>query len=123
MGLDMYAYAVKHDIKPVDDAGPKDAEREELAYWRKHPNLHGWMEQRYRTRDGKDEAFNCAYLRLWPEDIDDLEKDVFADALPFTEGFFFGRSLPEDKHRDLEFIEKAREKIGQGYSVYYTSWW
>ncbi|ASY66520.1 hypothetical protein SJ05684_b55380 (plasmid) [Sinorhizobium sojae CCBAU 05684] len=32
-----------------------------LHYWRKHPNLHGWMEHLY-PRGGKDAIFNCVNL-------------------------------------------------------------
>ena len=39
MGLDQYAYkVVAHD----------EDNRDEIAYWRKHPNLQGWMEQLWR---------------------------------------------------------------------------
>ena len=40
MGLDMYAYVAS---KANTEWGNNDAHRE-IAYWRKHPNLHGWME-------------------------------------------------------------------------------
>ena len=29
-------------------------EEEELHYWRKHPNLQGWMENLYREKGGQD---------------------------------------------------------------------
>ena len=31
---------------------------EQIHYWRKHPNLHGWMEDLYRAKGGAAE-FNC----------------------------------------------------------------
>jgi hypothetical protein len=31
----------------------------ELHYWRKHPNLHGWMEQHYREKGDSAKSFNC----------------------------------------------------------------
>ena len=121
MGLDMYAYATCADIPAVDFEEP--GESQELSYWRKHPNLHGWMEELYRSKRGKDCDFNCVPVRLEMADIAALEARVKADALPFTTGFFFGQSMPEDKQTDLEFIEKARAAIKAGKRVFYTSWW
>jgi len=121
MGLDMYACTTSQDIPEVDFEDPHDAAR--LFYWRKHPDLHGWMEQLYRSKGGADDAFNLAPVRLDAADLDALEKAVTADELPETDGFFFGVSRPEEKSLDLEFIRKAREIIGAGKKVYYTSWW
>lgn len=44
MGLDMYAYATAEPIEADTDFKP-DWNRASLIFqWRKHPNLHGWME-------------------------------------------------------------------------------
>ena len=121
MGLDMYAYITKTEqLGSVDFDMPEDAK--EIAYWRKHPNLHGWMEQLYYDKGG-DEVFNCRAVLLEPCDLDALEKAVADNNLPHTEGFFFGESCAEHKKDDIAFIEEARKAIGQGYSVFYTSWW
>lgn len=40
MGLDMFAYITRTCVSDVDFDAPEDAM--EIAYWRKHPNLHGW---------------------------------------------------------------------------------
>jgi hypothetical protein len=37
MGLDMYAYAATKSNADYETG------QHEIAYWRKHPNLHGWM--------------------------------------------------------------------------------
>lgn len=42
MGLDQYA-SIRKD-------GQED---QEIAYWRKHPNLQGWMEQLWREKGGE----------------------------------------------------------------------
>ena len=54
MGLDMYAYTA---TKPDADY---ETEQREIAYWRKHPNLHGWMEQLWCSRnpDADEYRFN-----------------------------------------------------------------
>ena len=120
MGLDMYAYKT---LEPVEAFGFKEPEdTEEIQYWRKHPNLHGWMEQLYRSKGGT-EKFNLTTVRLDEADIDALEDAVRNDRLPQTEGFFFGTSRPEEKEDDLKFVHAAREAMMDGYTVFYSSWW
>lgn len=95
----------------------------ELAYWRKHPNLQGWMEELWRNR-GNDGEFNCVDVELSLEDLDELERDLDSDALPETEGFFFGQNSDHYYvEQDREFIVAARNAIRDGYTVTYTSWW
>jgi len=121
MGLDMYAYATDEATAAVDFHDLQSCE--EIFYWRKHPNLHGWMEALYRSKGGTAESFNCVPVRLDPADLDALEAAVKDDALPETEGFFFGVSDGSEKACDLEFIRKAREAIAEGDTVFYRSWW
>lgn len=122
MGLDMYAYASTQTSAEDFDARRFGTER--IHYWRKHANLHGWMEQLYRERGG-DKVFNCVALRLLPEDLDRLEAFVHGKQLPYTVGFFFGQSdgSQEEIDDDLDFITKAREAIAKGLNVFYSSWW
>ncbi len=124
MGLDMYAYTTTADIPSVDfDMHSLPCVR--IHYWCKYPNLHGWMKCLYHERGGADMEFNCATLRLTPQDLDRLERDVRIGALPYTCGFFFGESqlTSEERDDDLEFIAAAREALAAGLSVFYTSWW
>jgi len=121
MGLDMYAFTTSAEINAVDFDEPADVS--ELFYWRKHPDLHGWLEALYRLKGGSGEDFNLAPVRLELADLDLLEAAIDGDRLPVTSGFFFGESHPEFKLRDLEFIQKARSAIAKGKKVYYTSWW
>ena len=123
MGLDMYAYATEKASSAEDFLELDHENREEIFYWRKHPNLHGWMEALYRSKGGTEEDFNCIPVRLDPSDLDALEATVKGDALPLTAGFFFGISDGSEKADDLEFIRKAREAIADGDTVFYTSWW
>jgi hypothetical protein len=133
MGLDMMAFKrrkkeIEVNISDEDPYGEEDwadnnEKDEEIFYWRKHPNLHGWMENLYYEKGGDADVFNCVEVDLTMEDLDNLEEDVENDNLPYTEGFFFGESSPEDKENDLEFIRKSREALEDGYEVYYTSWW
>ena len=124
MGLDMYAYKVsKKDV--INDFKFKQSDDViELDYWRKHHDLHGWFENLYHLKGGA-EVFNLIPLKLEIEDLDQLEEDIKNRKLPHTTGFCFGDNPPDnesDKY-DLEFIEKARKAIQDGYAVYYNSWW
>lgn len=123
MGLDQFAYC-------IDNNG----EKEEIAYWRKHPNLQGWMENLWESKGRpnahKDEGqvglsdFNCIPVELTAEDLDQLENDIVNGQLPNTCGFFFGNNSDEHyKEQDLEFIAKAREALDSGLTVMYDSWW
>ncbi|HWJ87620.1 MAG TPA: phosphoglycerate kinase [Pelagibacterium sp.] len=89
MGLDMYAHTTTE--KPAVAFGFKADDADRIHYWRKHPNLHGWMEDLYFQKGGT-ELFNCITLTLTTEDLDRLEADVRAGNLPPTAGFFFGES-------------------------------
>lgn len=122
MGLDQYAYSI-----PKDEANLAIDQRagfpvEPFHVWRKHPNLHGWMEGLFRKRGGEG-VFNCRTVRLTIEDLNELEKAVRGNKLPFTQGFFFGESFAEDREGDLMFIMRARMEIQNGKDVYYDSWW
>ncbi|MCZ8036445.1 MAG: hypothetical protein O9288_17050 [Novosphingobium sp.] len=121
MGLDMYAFATRTaPVTPVDFTAE---ESQELAYWRKHPNLHGWMEHLYRAKGGTAEDFNCVNLQLDAADLDALEHAVRSKTLPPTVGFFFGQTDGSEYGEDLAFIARAREALARGEAVYYTSWW
>jgi hypothetical protein len=96
----------------------------DFAYWRKFNNLHGWMEDLYRSKGGTSEDFNCDNVRLTLEDLQALEED--ARNLEPRAGFFFGscdRMTPEDVEDVLSFVAKAREAITNGRAVVYSSWW
>lgn len=121
MGLDMYANTTMRRLKsPVDFAATSTDI--ELFYWRKHPNLHGWMEGLYRQKGGTKE-FNCTTVQLTSGDIDQLEHVVRKGALPQTCGFFFGISDGSEREHDLDFIAEARAAFAKGLAVYYHAWW
>jgi hypothetical protein len=123
MGLDMYAYATKAKLNKEVDFSETNLKGEELHYWRKHPNLHGWMQELYDHKGGKSDSFNGDCVVLTNNDLLDLERDIMDGNLPNTSGFFFGNSDGEEKADDLEFVKKAQEAINEGKTVYYTSWW
>jgi hypothetical protein len=98
----------------------------ELAYWRKHPNLHGWFERLWarKSEDASKHTFNGIELELTLEDLDALENDVEKGRLPATQGFFFGNDSDQHyKVQDLKFIQDARTEIAAGNCVFYNSSW
>jgi hypothetical protein len=120
MGLDMYALTLTERPASEVDFDADGATR--IHYWRKHPNLHGWMERLYREKGGA-ELFNCTNLLLTAADVDALETDIRAGNLPKTAGFFFGESDGSETDDDLKFIAKARDAIAAKLAVIYSSWW
>ena len=120
MGLDMYAWKVKAEdaISDFEIAKDEDGQSkiEEMYYWRKHHDLHGWMERLYRNKGGPAESFNCIPVRLTTIDLDALQHDLENGTLPETTGFFFGDNPPDDESlkNDLQFIQKARDIIAEG---------
>jgi hypothetical protein len=124
MGLDMYATAIKGKVNSEVDFDTNNIQDyEELHYWRKHPNLHGWMENLYYDKGGKDDSFNGSDLVLTESDLDSLEQDIIDGNLPNTSGFFFGQTDGSERDDDLEFVAKARKAIKEGKTVYYSSSW
>lgn len=136
MGLDMYAYVAARAGQQSEyydgaELNEKTGALEnrtvtkprEIAYWRKHPNLHGWMHQLWESR-GNQGDFNGDELELTYEDLDELERAVTHGQLPATQGFFFGKDA-DDHYRaaDLEFIKNARAELFLGLKVFYNSSW
>ena len=132
MGLDQYAYAAAKA-----DSWDKS---KEIAYWRKHPNLQGWMERLWMSKLDVPNVesdqflenqypptdFNGIELELTLEDLDQLEEDVQTGVMANlqTVGFFFGQAS-DDHYRaqDLAFIREARADILCGLRVFYNSSW
>ena len=150
MGLDQYAYVAakagqqsefyekgEWDESKREIVSPVTKPRE-IAYWRKHPNLQGWMEKLWLRKQNipvsptdqfiEDNSppgdFNGVELELTWEDLDELERAVTHGRLPETTGFFFGN--PSDDHyreSDLQFIREARSELFLGLKVFYNSSW
>jgi hypothetical protein len=153
MGLDMYAYvAAKAGAQADYDEGmawdkekgamvnPSVTEPREIAYWRKHPNLHGWMQrlwvrktnERLGPRDKSgwwtdpDRAgeFNGVELELTWDDLEQLEQDIRDKNLPNTTGFFFGNDADDHyREHDLKFVREAKAEAFLGLKVFYNSSW
>lgn len=136
MGLDMYAYTAARggayrdywDGYDFEKQSSNETQPTELAYWRKHPNLHGWMERLWEEKgypDGDgDNMFNGVELELTWDDLERLEQDILNNRLPKTQGFFFGEDSSEYyREQDLEFVRKAKADVFVGLKVFYNSSW
>ena len=132
MGLDQYAYVASKNNTSYDDSS-----RQELAYWRKHPNLQGWMEALWleRGRQGTlsvgqdneyDATFNGIEVELTWDDVDQLERDIKSGVVSKlgTTGFFFGNPSDEYYYEDdLKFCVDAKAELFLGRKVFYNSSW
>lgn len=146
MGLDQYAYVALKEGSQSEYYRAEFGEDKskhgtvskprEIAYWRKHPNLQGWMEQLYIRKAqaaGRNiEAdpnwvrggFNGIELELTWQDLDELEQTILEGQLPPTQGFFFGNNSDEYyREHDLEFVRQARAELFSGLRVFYNSSW
>jgi hypothetical protein len=121
MGLDQYAYIASKANTEWDDSS-----RQDVSYWRKHPNLQGWMEQLAQEKGVQYDTFNGVELELTWEDIDRLEKDIKSGQVSElgTTGFFFGD--PSDEYyreQDLEFCTNAKAELFLKRKLFYNSSW
>lgn len=147
MGLDQYAYVTARAGQNAEwwdgaelDSDTRDYRNDavtkprELAYWRKHPNLQGWMESLWKRRlheanhDIPESAFGSGFngveLELTLADLDELELAVKQCRMPSTQGFFFGDNADQHYYQqDLEFIRLARAELFMGLKVFYNSSW
>lgn len=135
MGLDMYlqghCYHGGSSKKTIDDFPVKEIILE-LGYWRKHPNLHGFIVSNFN--DGTDD---CQPIELGSSEIEQIIQAIENDELPPTSGFFFGTSYTpehkklydEQKAEDIEVFRKAlawqtekSEDVSFKYITYRASW-
>lgn len=131
MGLDMYLTGSKYlrqdfnnpDATPREDGFRLKEKRLELGYWRKHPNLHGYIVQTFA--DGVDE---CQTIELTSDQMKTIIEAVKNKTLPHTEGFFFGESDGSEDEETIQIFEAAikwlkEEADGEWRSVFYRASW
>lgn len=127
MGLDMYLKGKKYNFGPREtEDGFEVSERTlDIGYWRKHPNLHGFIVEKFAG--GEDE---CQEIELSRENVLEIIEAVKSKNLPDTTGFFFGTSTGCDDEisRDVSILTKALEWLTISeenvwrYLVYQASW-
>lgn len=131
MGLDMYLQGKK--FLWTDWENPENNQKEDgfevsekilrLGYWRKHPNLHGYIVETFA--DGVDE---CQDIELSREDIVKILHAIESKELPETSGFFFGSSDGSETLQDLAIFQKALAWLdakakGESRDVIYRASW
>jgi hypothetical protein len=124
MGLDMYLTGDRYFMGPRT-RGQLKAERYDLGYWRKHPNLHGFIVQTFA--DGEDD---CRPIDLDAAHIKHIIHAITHRQLPETTGFFFGESEDTDEQiaHDVAIFEEALkwlsiEEPGVWRTVMYQASW
>ncbi len=65
-----------------------------LGYWRKHPDLHGFIVEEFAK--GVDD---CQEIPLDAENLLRIIEAVQCDRLPHTSGFFFGESSNDETEK------------------------
>ena len=126
MGLDMFLTGERYlqrVNKPSRRIGDLKGELIDLGYWRKHPNLHGFIVQTFAS--GEDD---CQRIELDTDAIQQIIAAVQAQTLPETSGFFFGESDGSEKELDLLVFRNAlawlQEDDEEAWrSVYYQASW
>jgi hypothetical protein len=121
MGLDMMIYRRNKD---ATERG--DFQGEEIAYWRKHPNLHGFIVKEFAA--GRDD---CQQIPLDSKKMLTLIRAIMERKLPETTGFFFGSSPSTDNEltfvlqqlEDMNQLAKAIEALQDGYEIFYQASW
>jgi len=132
MGLDMFLFGRKTlytnwehpEQNRLEDGIEISSITVELGYWRKHPNLHGFIVKNYGG--DKDE---CQRIDLNEEALRRIVAATMNKTLPVTTGFFFGSSRPEDDEETIKIMMTSIQWLtakeeGHNYrEIYYQASW
>jgi len=119
MGLDMYLEGEKYRF--TDWENPENNLKQDgfkvikvildIGYWRKHPNLHGFIVETFA--DGVDK---CQEIYISAEHLQTIKDAVVNDNLTYTEGFFFGKSY--DRHsKDKDEAEWGQQEYDETIEI------
>lgn len=123
MGLDMYLTGENHFMQPGRKRGEVKAHLYDLGYWRKHPNLHGYIVEHFA-----DDHDDCRRIHLGETGIKQIIRAIRKQELPHTTGFFFGESDGSERERDIRIFSDALKWLrgstpDEFRSVYYQASW
>ena len=124
------SYKMQKNIKEKANKRIEEIKSEtEIGYWRKHADLHGYMEDLYIERGGREE-FNCVEIDLYKEDCEEIiafareRLEENEDEVEHTTGFFFGQTQKEDWEETIKIFENALNTVNfDTEEIYYNSWW
>lgn len=137
MGLDMYLNGKKYfwsTDTPVKEDGYELKEKElRIGYWRKHPNLHGFIVEQFAGGDDNCEPISLDRARI-EKIIDYIKSGDIRKAK--VKGFFFGSSYDDEDEtyndkldaETIETFEKAlswveqKEPLVSRHIEYQASW-
>ncbi len=132
MGLDMYLQGEKFFVgseeeRPHEDGFKASAHTLQLACWRKHPDLHGYI-----IREFADGVDDCTEIVLTADDCRKIAAAIIAKELPHTEGFFFGDSEYHEGNEEANaqlfqnaasWVENMKDVKGVWASLSYRASW
>ncbi len=132
MGLDMYLqgekfFAGSEEERPHEDGFEVSAHSLQLAYWRKHPDLHGYI-----IREFAGGVDDCKEIDLIADDCRKIAAAIIAKKLPHTEGFFFGDSEYHEGNEEADaqlfqnaasWVENMKDVKGVWASLSYRASW
>jgi hypothetical protein len=111
MGLDMYFFEV-----PAGKS-PKKV-RNEIQYFRKHADLHGWLVE----KSGKKEL-NCEFMEITPEICKELQRYCTEPGKKHYSGFFWGESQDYQWEDTVEMLNRIEGILKEGNKVFYRAWY
>lgn len=135
MGLDQNLFRIKkQDVNDTLKPEFNDNDREEIAYWRKANQIHGWM------NDNISAVENCTGYTISKNKLEQLRDICVAvyennnvaftqEHLPTRLGFFYGSDDYDDHYYNQvqNSIEQLNDVLNttnfDTHEIYYWAWW
>lgn len=106
MGLDMFLTGHRRILRAAKGNAKIIKEEIDLGYWRKHPNLHGYIVNNFVDDVSNYDGQN---VLLTVEALQQIITAIINRELPHTEGFFFGYSATDPQEIEAEQKEDIRQ--------------
>jgi len=137
MGLDMFLagrksthWDIPKEERPKEDGFVVSYKALDLGYWRKHPDLHGYILE--TCAPGEEDT--CQEVYVTKEHLQQIIDRVKQGPMPTVQGFFFGDSSamgyyePEEIQRTVNMLQSALDWLtnapkSEMRDVYYQASW
>lgn len=101
-------------------------EAEDIKYFRKHPDLHGFIADSLGYMTEYDD--NCTYYLIEEDTLHKIkvlaQKVLNDEDIEEYSGFFWGESTQEDWEETLELVNNLLEEVDfDKKSIYYSAWY